>query len=85
MIDWLRVLRHALWIFGAAIAVATWSLGRAAGFGAAARAWFRGGALMFCIGLALVTPWWQSIVWAALALFAAYEVSRTFPWRQPHL
>lgn len=37
MIDWLFVIRHALWIVGAAVMVAAWSHRRVARFGGNAR------------------------------------------------
>lgn len=70
MIDWLFVIRHAFWIVGAAVLVAAWSYSRT---GSTARIAITAGGLLFCIGLALVTPLWQAAIWAALAFFAFYE------------
>ena len=82
MIDWSLVARHALWICGASIALAAWSFGRVEGFSGNCRTIAGAGALLFCTGLALVTPPWQAILWAALALFAAAETWRTSPWQR---
>jgi len=84
VIDWFLVVRHSLWICGAAIALAAWSFGRVERFGPACRAALRVGALLFCIGFAATTPLWQALLWSALALFAAIETWRAFAWhRQP--
>jgi hypothetical protein len=84
MIDWLFVLRHAFWIAGAAVMVAAWSHGRAARSGAMARVAMASGALLFCIGLALVTPLWQAAMWAALAFFASYETWQAIQTSRQH-
>ena len=78
MIDWLFVIRHALWIAGAAVMVAAWSYDRTA------RAAIAAGALLFCIGLALVMPLWQAVIWAALALFASYETWQSIRTSRQH-
>lgn len=86
MIDWLFVARHALWICGAAIAVAAWSFGRVEGFGPACRVALRIGALLFCVGFAFATAaLWQALIWSALALFAVFETWRTLAWHQQRL
>jgi len=85
VIDWLFVARHALWICGAAIALAAWSIGRVEGFGIACRVALRLGALLFCVGFAFTTALWQALIWSALALFAAFETWRTLAWHQQRL
>ena len=82
MIDWSLVARHALWISGAAIVLAAWSFGRTEGYTANARALIALGALLFCIGFALVTPLWLAIGWAALAVLAAAQLWRVSPWHR---
>lgn len=74
MIDWSAVARHALWISGAATAVSAWSYGRVDGFTAQVRLALKIGALLFCVGLALVTPLWQAVLWTAIALFIAFGI-----------
>ncbi|HEX3584058.1 MAG TPA: hypothetical protein VH087_19995 [Thermoanaerobaculia bacterium] len=85
MIDWLFVLCHAFWIAGAAVMVAAWSYSRAAGSGGTARIAITAGALLFCIGLALVTPLWLAAMWAALAFFASYETWQAIQTSRQHL
>ena len=53
MIDWLFVLRHALWILGASIVLAAWSFGRVEGFHSFCRIAMQTGAFLFCIGIVL--------------------------------
>lgn len=89
MIDWWLVARNATWIFGAAVMLAGWSyhhwlaatsdVPRSEVF--QRRAWVLtsgiGGAL-FCVGFATIGHWWEAIVWAALAIFAAIRAWRGF-------
>ena len=82
MIEWGFVARHALWIFGAAIALAARSFGRVETFNASCRTAIRLGAALFCIGLGLLTPLWQAFIWMALALFACIEAWREFEWHR---
>jgi hypothetical protein len=61
VIDWWGVARHAVWIIGAAIVVASWSFQRAL---ISRYAFF--GAVLFCLGMASVSRWWESVLWITL-------------------
>lgn len=70
MIDWGLVARHAIWISGAAIVVATWSFRRSFRFS-------RGtliGATLFCAGMAAVSFWAIALLWLAIPF--------TLPWHR---
>lgn len=82
MIEWGFVARHALWICGAAVALAAWSFGRVEAFSPTCRAALRLGAALFCIGLGLLTPLWQALIWMALAAFACVDAWRVFEWHR---
>ena len=85
MIEWSFVARHAIWICGAAVALAAWSLGRVENFNTTCRTAIRLGAALFCIGLGLLTPLWHAVIWMALALFACVDAWRVFEWHRQRL
>jgi len=62
MIDWLLIARHAVWILGAAICVAVFSWQQRI----VANAMTRGGAALFCFGVASVSRWWEAVVWVII-------------------
>jgi hypothetical protein len=68
VIDWWFVARHAVWIIGAAIVVASWSFRRRI----ASRYAFVG-ATMFCVGMAAVSRWWEAMLWLALPLVLRWK------------
>jgi hypothetical protein len=68
MIDWWFVVRHAVWIIGASIVVASWSFQRTL----VSRYAF-GGAAMFCVGMATVSRWWEAILWLALPIVLRWK------------
>ncbi len=68
MIDWWFVVRHAVWITGAAIVVASWSFRRTL----ASRYAFVGAA-MFCVGMASVSRWWEAVLWVAVPLVLRWK------------
>lgn len=85
-IDWFGVFSNALWIVGLAVALAAVSyadwrrrlrhprqtLRQALGRPAFQAAWSLG-LLLVCVGLALTSePWWQRLLWAALAVAFVY-------------
>lgn len=87
MIDWWLVGRNTIWIVGAAIVLASWSYHHwlaATGDAPRAevfrrRAWVLAsgiGAALCCVGFATSGRWWEVIVWAVLALFAAVRAWR---------
>jgi len=59
MIDWFLIARHAVWIIGAAICVASWSWNRRIAVP-------RIGVALFCFGLASVSRWWEAAVWVII-------------------
>jgi hypothetical protein len=77
VIDWTFVARHALWIAGSSVALAAWSYGRIDGFTAPVLLASRIGALLFCVGFALVTPLWQAMLWTGIALYTAHYTWKT--------
>jgi hypothetical protein len=76
VIDWLFVVRHAVWILGAAVVVAAWSFGRFSGFTPLCRKILRAGALVCCAGFALTTPLWQALLWFAAAVLIAWDLQK---------
>jgi len=64
VIDWLYVARHAVWIAGAALWLASWSWSRVLPHSL----WSRIGTLLFCIGMASVSRWWEALLWLGLGL-----------------
>lgn len=90
MIDWWFAGRNAIWIVGAAIMLSSWSYYHwLAATGVAPRAevfrrpaWVLAsgiGGLLFCIGFAVSSRWWEAIAWAGLAFIAADRA-----WRGIH-
>ena len=66
MIDWWFVARHAVWIIGAAIVVASLSFQRTLSFRRTLVSHYAFvGAAMFCVGMATVSRWWEAILWLA--------------------
>ena len=68
MIDWWSVARHAVWITGAAIVVASWSFRRTL----VSRYAFVGAAI-FCVGMATVSRWWEAVLWLALPIVLRWK------------
>ena len=73
MIDWFFVVRHALWILGAAIVLAAWSFGRLEPSNRGVRTAAHAGAFLSCAGFALTTPLWQAPIWSVLAIYVAWH------------
>ncbi len=88
MIDWRWLAANALWIAGAALALAVVSVAEysASTRGEKLRAVLRQpdrlwpllvAAVLFCTGLAATsTSGWQSIIWIGLALYALLQLVR---------
>lgn len=85
MMDWLRVSTHALWVFGLAILLTTWSYHRwvaqetkqsirEVGTDRSGKIFFAVGMTFVSVGLALISPtWWQSLLWWAWATFSVWK------------
>jgi len=69
--DWWLIARDAVWILGAAICIATWSWHQRLVMNAIAR----GGAVLFCIGVASVSRWWEAIVWVGIGCLSLFSSS----------
>jgi hypothetical protein len=94
MIDWPQILGNALWIGGAALALAVVSYASWAAhqqqqklrviLGAAAyQCALYGAGLLFCLGLAVTAVrWWEALLWAALGLGCVVQFVLT--WRTLH-
>ena len=91
MIDWIMVTKHALWLTGAAILLATFShyrwlafVGAPVSSPAHRRNWvlFIGaGAFLFSLGQTLIAVRaFEQVVWGMLTIFIASE--RTRQWRE---
>lgn len=61
MIDWWLLARHSVWIAGAAIVVAAWSVHRRL----ISPASFVG-VTLFCLGMASVSRWWEAPLWIGI-------------------
>jgi hypothetical protein len=88
MMDWGRVVLHAIWILGLATALASWNWARWANLsaaeprdGAAAMSLTSGGLAVAAAGLALhAEGWWLRAGWVLCAAACAVETSRR--WRK---
>ena len=77
MIDWWMVIAHAVWIGGAAMVVASWSLTRRIG-----SFWDACGATIFCLGWAVTSSWWAAIIWLAMPFLLLRGPARRHPGHQ---
>ncbi len=88
MIGWGRVAIHAIWIFGLATALASWSWRRCVRFGvpnskegAAVTELASAGLAFAAVGVGLIVDsWWLRLGWAVCA--SAYAVEAYRQWQK---